>query len=226
MPQSSSKAAGTGATSSRGRYVDHDTFDEMGPDHYYWLGFIFTDGCVYRIRNGKTPTVSVCLAEVDRPHIEKWRSFVKSEHKISSWSKGPYLGAIHRFSSIKIGQFIEDLGRYTPEIAEDLLHSRDFWRGAVDGDGCLYTNPKKGPSVSFVGRQEMVEGFLRHLQEDADIDTNATAQKVKDKNFYQTQIGGRYLATKVIRHLYKEDDVTYLDRKMVKSQQILKDYQI
>lgn len=45
----------------------------------YWLGFLYADGCV----GSKESKVELSLAEKDLRHMEKFRSFIGIENKIS-----------------------------------------------------------------------------------------------------------------------------------------------
>lgn len=46
----------------------------------YWLGFLFADGTV--VRRAGAPELALVLAVADQDHVERFRAFVGSTHKI------------------------------------------------------------------------------------------------------------------------------------------------
>lgn len=127
------------------------------------------DGCV---TNGGR-RVQLQLAERDKPHIEAFREFLGSEHMIrltickSPKTKFPSRQNIFAFTSAPV---VADLARYgvVPRksfTAESigLELNRDFWRGVVDGNGCLSYCPdrrgKLNPSVSLAGSMPLMQQF-------------------------------------------------------------------
>jgi transposase-like protein len=70
---------GTRKGGRRTHTLDESVFDTITEESAYWIGFLMADGCI----GSKKPVVSLCLADEDRHHVERFRSFLKSSHKIS-----------------------------------------------------------------------------------------------------------------------------------------------
>ena len=65
--------------------LDEHVFDLLTPGSAYWLGMLITDGSVSKARRvgpRGSPTVKLALKRLDRPHIEAFRAFMGSSHKI------------------------------------------------------------------------------------------------------------------------------------------------
>jgi len=131
-------------TEQRTRHpLRHDAFDVLTPDAAYWCGMLFTDGTV-RHRPSETPEVALVLTASDRAHIEKLRTFLGSTHAITDIPRRPvgrYISQPACSYSVRSRQLADRLcalGRYEGSLDPQLARSRDFWRGAVDGDGSIH----------------------------------------------------------------------------------------
>jgi hypothetical protein len=147
----------------------HDALDTLTPDAAYWLGFIFTDGTVQR-RKRDSPTIAIVLKKSDREHLVKFRDFLGSEHAITPIKPAPVIinpgmgtGAV-RFAvhSRQLADRIEALGRYGPAVDPELAASRDFWRGAIDGDGTIGISCGI-PQCKLVGSKWLLGAFVDFL---------------------------------------------------------------
>jgi hypothetical protein len=91
------------------------------------------------------PRVQLRLSEIDRGHVEKFRQFLSSTHAVTVSPPGNFGGyqsrasVCYTVSSRRLGERLLELGRYEGQIAAELVGSRHFWRGVVDGDGSIYT---------------------------------------------------------------------------------------
>ena len=170
LPRLGAKAR-TNSEAQTKHTLRHDAFDVLTPDAAYWCGFLFTDGSVSH-RPGQTPEVSVGLSECDLGHIEKLRAFLGSTHAITpmkarpmTFKAGAYISkAACRYSvrSAKLADRLCALGRYDGPVDEGLVQSRDFWRGAMDGDGTIGISGGY-PYLHLVGSRRLMEAYVRFL---------------------------------------------------------------
>jgi hypothetical protein len=178
--------------------VNHASFDFLTDDALYWAGFLAADGCLPVPRDGRAPEVAVALAETDRDHLVKLRDFLGSTHAITAiplqeggWGR---CGAV-RYSvrSRRLHERLSDLGVRGPELSPDLICSRHFWRGVVDGDGWIGDH-----RMEVVGYPYVVRPFVDFLCENG-IRTNARPHK----SIERVEFGGR-TADRVVDLLYRD----------------------
>ena len=148
-----------------------EAFDNITPEAAYWIGFLFADGSVSQSGAGSA-SLHVGLAARDRGHLEKLRTFLKSEHTICdklvvlrgkthpqvhyALRSTPVTDALRRH-----GMCNKSLDRVAPE---HLINSRDFWRGMVDGDGFVNVDEDKKPKIGLYGGETIVTQFLEYLR--------------------------------------------------------------
>lgn len=201
-----------------------DAFSSITPESAYWIGFIMADGCVWN------NIFSIGLAIKDIKHLEKFKNFIHSNHKITltnqrcngKTNKGCKI-------SIKSKKIISDLSSYGIVARKSLIakaigieHSLDFWRGVIDGDGSVGTKKLKErfdyPYICLCGSETMLNQFKNYVNS-IFPSIDPVVHYMKDSHIYQAHINGEN-ALKVIEHLYK-DAAVYLDRKYEKAMQIL-----
>lgn len=182
----------------------------------YWLGFLMADGCV----SGNN--IVITLAARDRGHLEKFLQSVKSTRKIQSSvrmlnGKAFPLSKVALFSPI----MVRDLNGYgvvprktpiakPPQLPTELeLH---FWRGMIDGDGCLSFSRKPYntyPVLSLVGTWEICAGFAQFADP---VRTAKVRSKGTAKNFATVSYNGTK-ALSIAQLIYGNARI-FLDRKM------------
>lgn len=167
--------------------VNDAAFDVLTPEALYWAGFIWADGCLHQDvikrprKNPATagsPALCLGLSVVDRKHLEKLRDFLGSTHKISNRPPrnsqpvrkgGPAIKTgptcYYSVRSKRLVAALSSLGIATkrpsaPSAA--VTSSRDFWRGAVDGDGHV-DNDQRYPAINLSGTLLLIEEFCRYL---------------------------------------------------------------
>lgn len=153
------------------RPLRHDALDVLTPDAAYWCGFLFTDGTV-NVRESGQPAVALVLKRGDRDHLEKFRDFLGSSHAITeiapqsipphiAWPNGGQGTGTVMFSvrSRPLAERLLTLGRYGPAVDPALVASRDFWRGCIDGDGCIgiYSG---APGLKLCGSDWLLGAFV------------------------------------------------------------------
>ena len=188
----------------RHRKLDETVFDKPSEERSYWIGFLMADGCV--CERGNARHIVVGLSSKDRDHLEKFRAFLGSDHAISDNG----IRAAICIPSVKLASALASFG-VIPKKARcatiiGLEHDRHFWRGVIDGDGCLGIYRNK-PRLQLVGSKSLLSQFKDFAQ--AHIDTMASVRPV-NSIFQFTLI--HFKATAVASLLYSNCSVA-LDRK-------------
>ena len=135
----------------------------------YWLGFLYADGSV----GSKEDKIELGLAEKDLKHIEKFKTFMNINNKISYREKTKSYRM--SFRSAKCKQDLIDKGCIPKkslildfpnenQVPKEL--QRHFIRGYFDGDGSISTpknsyGPRKnGRTISFIGTQDFLQSII------------------------------------------------------------------
>jgi len=197
--------------------LDHKSFSDVTTNACYWAGFIAADGCVYK------HFLKIALQKGDFNHLNKFFAFLKSNNKAR------IRGTSARFC-IRSKQITLDLLKYyniTPKKSLTLLPpnicgielEKNFIRGYVDGDGCIYFTPDKGIGISVVGgAKSMIEWIRDVIYKRLSIDANITLTKCKgyDTTYYTINYS-RKRAETILKWLYEHVDVNFcLIRKLNK----------
>jgi transposase-like protein len=123
---------------------------EDRPNAAYWLGFLMADGCVSIDRSfaGNAPRIAVTLKGDDVGHLELFRQFTGIEMPIRVVEYVTKMGfptsrATYAFSQEEIATTAMSYGiipakTLVARVDDRLAWNPHFWRGMVDGDGCLY----------------------------------------------------------------------------------------
>lgn len=206
--------------------LNESSFDVLSDECCYWLGFLAADGTISR--DSRYFAVHLCLR--DSPHLEKLKSFIGSNHPIHN-SK-PYRSVIKETGQVvqntgscrlmiysaRIVQRLSELGikeeRREHGIHPDLVCSPHFWRGLIDGDGCLHQGKDGKIAIVLVGDQSMVESFVRFFRV-VSPECRVTARGPKHK-VWRAGTAGKH-ADKLIQALYGCGGPS-LDRKMAIAQ--------
>lgn len=125
--------------------VNERAFDVLTPEALYWIGFLYADGYIPASRS----YIRIALGAVDVGHLEKFRTFLGAQAAVVTKREPCSIGQklthdVSRFevNSTRINTRLRKLGLGSPKPSRDrlpteLTASRDFWRGVIDGDGCL-----------------------------------------------------------------------------------------
>jgi len=206
-----------------GSVLNENCFDVLTPDALYWVGFLYADGHVRQL--GKEVGIELGIHSNDVKHVEKYREFLGC-NKTIDFPKNKDIARLRVYSK-RMYDRLRELGfdsakSYTAKPHPDLKWSRDFWRGAVDGDGGVY-NRKDTPQMMLCGTLETVFDFIIFCSKEAGI-KDKYPSKAEGLGHYQVHYYGQDMV-KVIQVLYK-DSTTYLDRKYATYLEILKRYNI
>lgn len=197
-----------------------DAFSEVTEESAYWIGFLMADGCVFG-----NNLVKLSLATVDRPHVEKFRDFLGSGHKVSDRpNESSYGGGGEMISVIQVKSksLVSDLACFgvTPRKSRTatvigLEDNSDFWRGMIDGDGTIGVDEDGTPRITLYGCSPILgqfAGFVRSF-------TGTRLSVTPHPTVRRVGMAGR-TALDVIRRLYLGATVS-LDRKQAIADQII-----
>lgn len=207
--------AGIGPRTSRKKTVDEHVFDTATPESAYWIGFLMADGSV-----SDQGFLTLGLSIKDAKHVEKFRDFLRSNHKLSVNGKNGYSQTTAVYLRICSRTLCQALATYGV-IPRKSLHAkvigldnnRDFWRGMIDGDGSIgeYYGYKTNiyPQISLCGSPEIIEQFEQYTKE---IAPTVKAIPRKHGKIDTFTVRGTN-AVVLLKHLYAEAN-TALDRKL------------
>ena len=213
--------------------IDDHAFDVLTPECLYWIGFLFADGCLHQDEYG-SPALVVGLSAVDREHLKKLRTFLKSTHAITN-SPPRNSKPIHKggpdiktgpsvyfrvrskriFAALSARGIVTKSARVPPPA---LARSRDFWRGAVDGDGTVCESNCREyvyPEIKLAGQRPLMMKYSQFLTENK----CASLSPYWGERVWIVGTSGS-TAKSMIRLLYEGASV-FLDRKMATAKVIL-----
>jgi hypothetical protein len=150
--------------------INHNAFATITPESAYWAGFLAADGNL-RISSSGCKQVRLYLKKSDATHLEKFKRFLNSKHKVSL--SPTYDRCSFEFVSEKMYDDLIRLYNITPNksltyvfpnIPEEFMPH--FIRGVFDGDGCIsegFWNKNSrtaSVSISIVGTDSMIQEIL------------------------------------------------------------------
>ena len=197
--------------------LNRQAFDVETEESAYWIGMLITDGCVTYAKTGAAQIV-LQLQHGDKGHIEKYRKFLGSSHKITyckATEKNPYDSDRLCVSSDEIADRLLHYGigprkSYTAKII-GLENNRHFWRGVIDGDGSigLYKAKESNcPKIGLVGSKYLCEQWREYALK---IVPSLYAEVKPRINIFRIEFNGN-AAGDLVKHLYNNSTVA-LNRK-------------
>ncbi len=196
-----------GCLRSKSLGMNIDAFKYPNEESLYWAGFIAADGNV----SGKYLRIS--LQERDINQLNKFNKWLNADYKISlRESNRSYQIQVHSksicFDLLDYGITERKCHTYTPP--EFCIKSPDFWRGMIDGDGCLSQSrvPYRYPIVHFCGAKATCDGFRQFVSSFCESKANVRPAE----NIFNISYGGKY-AIQIMKVLYGNNPKFYLDRK-------------
>jgi hypothetical protein len=191
--------------------VNHQAFDEITDEAAYWVGFLMADGCVSELGQ-----IVVTLSRKDRPHLEKLSKFLGSERplyetKSTGYSATPN-GVTLSLRSKPLCKALAKFGvvpakTFTAEAPETIRNNAHFWRGVVDGDGCI-SPPSGKSSVELVGSEKVCNQFADFV-----LSLSCKRPTVEiHKSIFRVRVAKK-VGLKLLTALNYEHSTTSLDRK-------------
>lgn len=199
--------------------LNEKAFDSMdSEEQFYWLGFMYADGCISSTGN----RIEVHLSLSDISHLEKFRKFLNHTTEIRTGTDKRGISFCHLSVRNKhMWNTLNKLGcspRKTltlefPNISIFKNSSNfviSFIRGYVDGDGCL-TIYKPSNCNSFRTILKM-KGQLKFLEKvNSAFKNKGYIRKCGEDNVYDLEFSDR-VSRSIARLLYSKATI-YLDRK-------------
>ncbi len=162
--------------------IDASRFaDVVTEQEAYWLGMMYTDGCLIETNR----RVSLGLKASDAEHVTKFIRFLGSDtipqiSLMRGFSRAGAEDKRHPFAryTVRSERLFNNLVRQgcttrktwtiRPWHGPDYL-LRHFWRGCLDGDGFLNDGskqPGRGATVGYCGNEAMVRGFSAFVEKE------------------------------------------------------------
>jgi len=218
------------------RKINENAFNVLNENSEYWMGFLYADGNISLIKtiNQTTKQFSCFLQTQDKKHIQKCLDFLETDYKIKlKKSRGANLGYLVKGElfgfQITNPKLVDDLishGFTTKKSEsgsitnENLLNSRHFWRGLIDGDGSIGFI-SKAPSFSLIANEEMMGHFYNYIYREVLFDKIfRTAYQLKSGQSFAHHIHFEYNDAKLLVDHFYSNCTIYLDRKMEKAKKI------
>lgn len=196
--------------------VDHGYFDEIQDEaRAYWLGFLAADGYV-----GQRGVV-LQLQERDADHVLAFRQALGAGHKITRLVRsgyGVFPSMRCKVTSVRLQRALEAKGigkgaargvRPWECVPAQLL--RHYWRGQVDGDGCVRVDEDGQVCVYLCGLEEDLRAFARWARPLSG--SRSKPREEHDRKLWTIRYGGNKVAGRIVMELYEGATVA-LARKM------------
>lgn len=196
--------------------LNEAAFDVITEESAYWIGFLMADGCISQIR-GWTPRVSLSLAIYDAAHVEQFRAFLKSSHRLFFNKQGNAVTL-----TVASRHLCDTLAAYgvvprkslTAKVV-GLENDRHFWRGVVDGDGSISLPNSNAARIQVAGSQDLMQQFSEFVYSH-NSRCYAKVRKLEGRNLYEFKACGIH----IMRLLYENCSVA-LPRKLERVQTVL-----
>ena len=209
------------------KHISQDFFKSWTSEMAYVLGYFVADGCISLSKGRENNPYTFNITSVDLDHLEKIKTALKSEYKISKKSGGSddiaYQIQIRNSTLcrdlIKLGIHPRKTYNLEPINVSD-KYFPDFVRGFFDGDGSVYIyNVNKAPQikVSFVAASQ---SFIKKFNSDL-----CKHLKIEEKSVHQTKYKSSktmiqysvcfYVddSKKLSEFMYGQNPTLYLERK-------------
>lgn len=150
-----------------------DAFDVLDEEAAYWVGYLMADGCISKDVTRPNHRLMMRLALHDIVALERLKEWLGSETKITTEKAVDDRRFVNRYYAViqitseRLCQRLMTFGvvpnktehaKASPEISGN----RDFWRGMVDGDGCVY--PSERSRVYLAGTKAITEQFMDYCK--------------------------------------------------------------
>lgn len=207
--------------------INQDFFETIDTEEKaYWLGFISADGCVTNRH------LRIQLALKDEGHLEKFTKSINSNHPIQRNDRYCPVYDKIRFGNLliiankKLVSDLKDKGVIQnkslvlePYFVPTELE-RHYWRGFIDGDGCLKGDTNKRPThrLELCGAEKIIQAFFEWCNKYID----SAALPYKRKNICGFTISKRQSVYDLLKLLYSDCSV-FLERKKKRADAFLTD---
>lgn len=198
------------------KQIDSTFFSKIDTEEKaYWLGFLTADGYV------KDNIIELALAEIDKKHVENFKTSIKSQHALSKKTSKINDKTFYSYRiSIRDKQMANDLrsygltnnksyDAYIPseiQIPNNLF--RHYIRGMFDGDGSIY-NGANGINISIItASEQMHKDFYYAVKKHVNIEMLARITR----NLFELRLFSKKDVYRFLSWIY-DDSTIYLERK-------------
>jgi hypothetical protein len=203
----------------------------------YFLGFLYSDGCVQNKNNAYT--ISLKLKSTDQYILEKFRDIMSPSSpikisKVESPGAVPYSYSYFRINQKEICEQLISHGcvpnkslilNFPTTVPNELI--RHFLRGYSDGNGCIYQNKFKNKKAintiwKIVSTKQFCQQAAKILKEQLNISCSQSLSRPKTNQITTTlSVSGNLQVRKILDWLY-QDATIYLPRKYKKYLEFIK----
>jgi len=206
-------------------------FEILTAESAYFLGFFIADGCLMS-RTGRNGTFSFGVNISDAYMVEIFQKSLGAPHKISI-NKGIARITITNekvYKSLVAFGIPEKRKTYNLGDCSNLFckltnsnYARDFIRGFMDGDGCIFFNEKRGSHyVSFTA---FSKSFLISIESLIRKRLNIEGKYVLQNNkYWRLNYYRKPVIEKLLGWIYNPEPTLQLSRKRQKWEYIKADY--
>lgn len=191
--------------------LDETVFDEINEESAYWIGFLMADGNISKNK------LALHLQKDDEEHLIKFKQFLGSGHKIIDVpsTKSKRLAVSSKILINKLATYnIIPNKTYVATPPSNLAFNKHFWRGVIDGDGCIgFSN--RSTYIRLIGSYNICTGFLNFITYNSII---TKAKVLKNGNIYSIMFTNS-IANIITKLIYEEAQI-YLKRKYLKYKNI------
>lgn len=189
-------------------------FSTINNDSAYWAGFMMADGCLY----DKEKSIHLGLSVKDKEHIQKFLMFLESPERRITFCQRTN-GVSIKIRSERLFHDLNGLG-ITPRKSKTamanilLIDNPHFWRGVIDGDGCVFWNKhNKSWTIHLAGAKPLMEQYAAFVQRHTRGKANKSpALQYKEKDsLYSISVSGKRAIS--LANLLWEEATNYLSRK-------------
>jgi predicted DNA-binding protein YlxM (UPF0122 family) len=203
---------------------NHKAFSDMSDEKsLYFYGLLLADGCLSKNKSGNYNCITIALKEEDKYMLQYFLDYLGSDNSIRDASyfdkrtnKIYYSNSIS-FNDTGIVSRLISYGFSPRKSLKEVVppspikDSRHFWRGMIDGDGCLYKN-RKSLSLRLVGSKEISTAFNDFVESNVKI---ITKREVKHcNNLFHIEYTGDD-ARRVSKLLYEDASIFLLRKKVI-----------
>lgn len=189
--------------------LDESVFDVPNTsEHWYWLGFLLADGCVFSRREGRDWLLQVKLQRGDRHLLESLRRFLRYSGPLRDQPQcNAVVLAVH---SKRLCTALRDLGivprksfdgHPLPIVPNEFAYA--FARGHFDGNGFLHQRTARSYRLGYSGQRRLMRWLndkLHHL-------VGVGAGRLEDKGGCASLVFGRRPeVSALVRWMYGNDD--------------------
>jgi hypothetical protein len=206
-----------------------DAFDELDPEALYWAGFIMADGNIHKDITRPSYRLTIRLALHDMVALIRFKEWIGAGVKIVT-GEAPddrrfkdRKFCVIMITSNAICHNLMALG-ITPQksgagnqatASEECAHDRNFWRGMIDGDGCVY---EAGSGTFYLSGSKVVTqqfmGYCRELVPSCEFRHDFHLSWCGKEGCWVAAVSHRADAEILLKHLY-QGAVWALPRKIL-----------